>query len=298
MFTLVYKKIVLMLFCRATKVTFLPARKVTFALLHVSIYSSLRRLEPEENRRASWNSALERAKSISDENWLMCLINEGETKTDKRWVQQSLEDDSVVDALIRIFTVRRVWHQWAMLKDSAEQVTVLDEAFGVLDSSPLAESPKDLLRLNRDTSKRLKAIRQELAASDRVEAENAVCAALFPKRLSLSEVLQLCGIVSFAYVLGTYLFTFTVFNRLQSKVVGLETSDYFYFATTHVFWVLPSLLVGVWFALPENISRAMKAYLSAEYGVSPKRHTSFDFLMYAALAVLNIPVLQWLLYWG
>ena len=279
MFTLVYKKIVLMLFRRATK--------VTFALLYVSIYSSLRRLEPEENRGASWNSALERAKSISDENWLMCLINEGEPKTDKVWVRQSLEDDSVVDALIRIFTVRRVFHQWAMLKDSAEQVTVLDEAFGVLDSSPLAESPKDLLRLNRDTSKRLKAIRQELAASDRVEAENAVYAALFPKRLSLSEVLQLCGIVSFAYFLGSYLFTFTVFNRLQSKVVGLETSDYFYFATTHVFWVLPSLLVGVWFALPENISRAMKAYLSAEYGVSPKRHTSFDFLMYAALVVLQ-----------
>ena len=287
MFTLIYTKIVLALFRRAVK--------VSSTLLYSVVYASVRSLQAGESRADSSATALERVKAISDESQMLRMAEASEVEPEYEWATQLLSDQSVVDALTRLFTVRRVFHQWATLNDSTERVEELDKALLILKTAPMAGAVKDLPRLIRGASARLKAVRKEIATADRAEAEDAVYAQLFPKRLSLPEVAQLLGVVSFAYVLGSYLFTFTVFNRLQSKVVGMQANDYLQFATTHCLLVIPFLLFGAWIALPNNVTRAQQAYIYADFGVAPKRYTSFDIAMYVSLVGLNIPVFHKLL---
>lgn len=277
------------------RVIFQRATSVSSALLYVTLYSFYRRHEPEKSRELASSVTLERAKRISNVDWLIRKPDDRESDADTPWVKQVLQDNAVRDALVRVLTVRRVIYQWAKLEQSPDNIKKLEEAMGLLESPPLAESPWDLLSLRRSASKRLKALRRELAEADRAEAEGVVYSTLFPKRLSVSELLQLSSIVSFAYLVGSYVFTTTVFRRLDSKVVGLDASDYVYFATSHNFWTIPLLLFGAWLVLPENISKAKRAYLSEQYGTTERRFTSFDAAAYVALAALNIPVFQWLI---
>ena len=287
MFTFVYTKLLFTLFRRA--------KMVHARLLYVCTYSYLLRLEPDQKRGASAKAALELTKIMFDVSQLLRLVSQGGDGEDERRLRRLIDNDAVVDAMSRTYTTHKMFCEWAMLEDSAEPITQLDEAFRVLGTSPLAKSPRDLPYLIRDAKKRLKSAQSELAASEREEANNEVYAVLFPKRLSLSELLQFFGFISSAYIVGAYLFALVVFKRLESQVVGLQHFDYLQFATVHVLWVLPFLLIGALLALPENFDRARSDYLATEYGVMSKRYTKFDIALYLALAGLNIPVFQKLL---
>ena len=294
MFTIIYIKFLL----KILFIFFRQAMKENVALVRLSIYRNFRKLKKDQNRQASSEMASDLTMKLSDESQLLRLINEGEDGEDKGIAKELLEDDSVVDALVRIFTLRKIIYQWADSND--EKVEVLDEAIRALDASPLAESLKDISPLVKDTSKRLKSVRKELAEWASEEANDALFALRFPKKLTLKDLARLFGILIGAYLLGSYIFTLAVFKILQSNVVGLNYSDYLPFATTHNLWVLLFLLFYAWFILPEHHRRDQESYLSAEHGIPFKRYNKMEVIaylgiIYLSIAFANIPVFQKLL---
>ncbi len=288
MFRNIYRKFLWTIFRRAMK--------VTTELMYASIYRNFRKFKKDQNRQASLDMATDLTAKLSDANQLLRLINEGEDGEGKEIAKELLEDDSVVDALVRVFTVRKIIYPWVY---SSTEKVVLDEAIRALGAHPLAESPKSVLRLIKDASKRLKSVRKELAEWDLEEANDVLFAWMFPKKLSLKDLVPLFGIFTGACLFGSYVFTFTVFKTLQSNVVGLKHSDYLQFATTHNFWIIPLLLFWAWLFLLGGHRRDQESHRSAELGIPFKRYKKIDIINMIAIclsiALLNIKVVQKLL---
>ena len=309
MFTIIYRNFLLIIFHREMK--------ENVYLVYLSIYRNfrklkkdqirklkkdqirklkkdqIRKLKKDQNRHARSEMAIGLTMKLSDESQLLRLINEGEDGEDKGIAKELLEDDSVVDALVRMFTVQKVIYQ-SSADSSDKKVVVLDEAIRALDASPLAESLKYLSPLNKDTSKRLKSVLKEL------KADHALFAWMFPKKISLKDLTRLFGIFTGVYFFGSYVFTFIVFEALQSSVVSLKHSDYLQFATTHNFWAVPLLLFLTWFIPLGRHHRNQEFYLPAELGAPFKRYEKMEiiacwFIVFAFIVDVNTPVFKKLL---
>ena len=278
------------------------AENHSVTLLRVTIYQSMLRLNPERSWKQNWDYAVATSKIISDEDEILKLVGDEEEK-DSYFLHDPLEDKLVVDAIVRIFSVRRfLWKSfqsellplstsgWVtlakksdveslqqVLKGVAEVINSLDDALSVLAPSHVVESSGDLVRLYRNTSNRLKERRQVIVSIHERETQKVIYRVLFPRQLTLQDARNLFGLLGIAFVLGSYLFASIVFGRLQSDVVGLLPFDYLWFAGYNTILVVFTALLINAIVLLYVMNHVQRGHVPANFGKGVRFGKSVSF---------------------
>jgi len=260
-------------------------------LVYLSIYKKLRSLGMDTTREADFDQAMDLFKIlIMPACFLSSAGNVGSSVEVKENAVVSCGD--VRTALGYLFSIHWFMNTWVKNDERSLKAEYYESALRVLGIEPLIKSIRDVLDLTKEVRIKTKTLRRELASCDWEEATDAVYSELFPKLLDLNQFFSLFGILSSAYLAGTYIFTHVVFFSIDSEIVGLNHTDYFIFATNHCLANVPLVLLGIWFVLPQRLARLKKAHLSLDLGVKPKQFTSFDALIWVLLGIVNIPAIQ------
>mgnify|MGYP000884379972 CR=1 FL=1 len=258
-----------------------------------SVYKRLRSLGIDISREEVITKAVDLKYTLIKPTSFISLVSN--VSSDNEDIEKALLScDYIRSALGNYFSV---WWQAAHWLESDKyylKIECYENALKVLGIEPSAKSFFDVLNLTKKIRNKIKTIRQELGSRDQEEATDAVYSELFPEPLNFLEWSYLIGMVTSFYLVGTYLFTHTVFYKIGSEIVGINQAEYFMFATNHCLLMIPMVVVGMCIALSEEFAKAKNIYLSHDFGNKTKRFTSFDVLMWISSVILNIPLFQYI----
>lgn len=271
------------------------AFKVSAALVHRSIYWRLRKADDSGSRESSIAAASEIYEQVALTESLLATDSEVTPNRIVEIKEHADDCEAVRFALGYFYALQHFIHTWIESEESLEKAQRVEELLCEIGWNDRIYTVSDVLEATETMKKKLSSLSNELGTIAADESREAVYAVLFPRRMDLSEVLTLSSVVSFFYLIGTYVFTIVVFRGVGSQVVGLTTGDYVAFATSHTWASLLLVAFGIWFVLPEKFKRAQQEYLSRDIGVKPKRFTYFDVAIWLMLVTLHIPLIQYLL---
>lgn len=260
-------------------------------LVYLSVYKRLRDLNTDTTRETDGNKAVDLCKKLAVPAHVLDTADKIDSATEAK-EHAVVSCDDVRNALGYYFSIQCFFYSWVESNNEAFLNAQADHeaALKVLGIETWPKSTRDLLELTKEISIKIKALRKELYKRDRKEAADVIYSIWFPETLNFNQLASLFGILSFAYIAGTYIFTHVVFFKINSEIVGLNQKDYFAFTTQHCVSKIPLVLLGFYIAMKNQVTRAKNIYLSQDFGISPKRLTGFDALIWFALITMNIPV--------
>lgn len=279
---------------RLKKWSYSRALRSSMELVLYSVYKRLRSVGIDTSRGEDKTKAKDLTYILIEPTSFISLeSNVSSNNEDKE--KAVLSCDYVRSALGNYFFVLWQFATWLGSDKYYLEIESCENALEILGIEPFTKSFSDVLYLTKEIRNKTKTVRQEVGSRDLEEATDAVYSKLLPKPLSFLEWYYLIGIVTFFYLVGTYLFTMTVFDEIGSEIVGINYTEYLTFATNHCLLNVPMVVVGMCIALSEEFAKAKNIYLSSDFGNKTKRFTSFDVLMWISLVIINMPLLQYIL---